>query len=973
MTKCLPRRWRVFSLAVITALFWNLSTIADAQTNALNNGFTLDFVKSDGLASVDDVVTNVVKAVNRTARPVRFNLDLASPQGWKVINNLTKLYTVRAGDSLFIPVRMIPSKESAGNVNYFISATAYSEFGNALASTPWSVSVKKITKWNILVEERQVYFTNDSDSTDIHIRMTNEGNSVEKLRVSFFPDQRLRVLDPDWKPVQDNALYMELPVGADTSFVMHVKIADDLTKGYFFTDRPDDDQDKLDSKKYRLQIQAASTDDKSRAKGRRVNFTKLTSQTRFDSGFGSTVIPLTVELRSFNVLSEFTNFSLDFRGSTDLGRNRYLQYSYQSIITSSVAGGTRFSTANRFLQYTTPNYSVALGNIGENMGVFISGVGGKASVKYKKFEVGAIHARNASRGGILAPNDLTFYAGRLKYEAKKGSDIELQYINQIDNFSSVDGDVIRLQANHRISKRHRIGLVAGYSIQNDSFNPDSLFRYSGFGGELRYAGGFKKLNVSLNGAYYSELFLAQNSGRKQVAMNLRYPLGKGRSVSFRGGMSVINPVRIRRGRTFNSELNRRDSYELRYEWRANGATMQVSPRHIYDELLGLRVSTTGMGVGFSKTRGKSFRLFSRFFAGVSQALDFDISAYPVAKWENRLRYKNLNLMARYNYGPASITENFRVINDRITPQSLFLSAYASLYFRKQRFLLRPRLNSRYESVFARWRTNVSNEFLYYANSGYVFTIGTELLRINQGESPLADRTTQNGFDGALQEFQQSNFFLRIGVKKQFGFKRPGGKSYDVKVIVFKDADGNGVQGKGEELVENVLIKINDKAVITNSAGQAEFKDLIYGQYLMESDVLGDTEGWFKSDDNNIFVEKSKTVYIPLTRGVQIAGNVLAQKATYSRFVNEVNLSGIRITAIGKDGKVYSGLTDRSGKFRMFVPFGQYVIKASGATIDDQFQFAQDTYELGIDNADSNYQLTYYLIEKRRKLNIKKFN
>ncbi len=121
------------------------------------------------------------------------------------------------------------------------------------------------------------------------------------------------------------------------------------------------------------------------------------------------------------------------------------------------------------------------------------------------------------------------------------------------------------------------------------------------------------------------------------------------------------------------------------------------------------------------------------------------------------------------------------------------------------------------------------------------------------------------------------------------------------------------------------------------------------------------------------MEKSKTIYIPLTRGVQIAGNVLVQKATYSRFANEVNLSGIRVTAIGKDDKVYSGLTDRSGQFRLFVPYGQYEIKASGATIDDQFQYAQDTYELGIDNADSNCQLTYYLIEKSRRLNIKKFN
>ena len=200
-------------MTVIGALFWNLSFLASAQTNALSNGFTLDFVQPDGVASVDDVVTNVLKAVNRTARPIRFNLDLASPSGWKVINNLSKLYTVDAGDSVFVPVRLIPSKESAGNVNYFISATAYSEFGNALASTPWSVSVQKITKWNILVEERQVYFTNNADSTGIHIRMTNDGNSIEKIRVSFFPDQRLRVLDQEWKPLQDNALFMELPGG----------------------------------------------------------------------------------------------------------------------------------------------------------------------------------------------------------------------------------------------------------------------------------------------------------------------------------------------------------------------------------------------------------------------------------------------------------------------------------------------------------------------------------------------------------------------------------------------------------------------------------------------------------------------------------------------------------------------------------------------------------------------------------------
>ena len=98
-----------------------------------------------------------------------------------------------------------------------------------------------------------------------------------------------------------------------------------------------------------------------------------------------------------------------------------------------------------------------------------------------------------------------------------------------------------------------------------------------------------------------------------------------------------------------------------------------------------------------------------------------------------------------------------------------------------------------------------------------------------------------------------------------------------------------------------------------------------------------------------------------------------QKATYSRFVNEVDLSGIRVSAIDKNNKVYSGLTNRDGQFRIFVPFGQYQVTASSATIDQQFQFAQDSYNLEIDNAEADFQVTYYLIEKSRKLKIKKFN
>jgi len=309
----------------------------------------------------------------------------------------------------------------------------------------------------------------------------------------------------------------------------------------------------------------------------------------------------------------------------------------------------------------------------------------------------------------------------------------------------------------------------------------------------------------------------------------------------------------------------------------------------------------------------------------------------------------------------------------LNPQSVFISAFATMYFRKIGLSIRPRFNSSYESVLARWRVTASQDLSYYAKSGYTFTLGTELLMINQGESPLTSLNAQQGVDGVLSTFKQSNFFLRIGVKKDFAFRRPGVKSYKIKVAVFKDLDGNGIRDSGEDFVENVLIKINGKSAITGASGSALFENLNMGSYSIESQVLGDSEGWFNPDNTPLVLAKDETVFIPLTRGVQINGRVIVQKATYSALVEDVDLDEIRISAVGEDERVYSGLTDGSGEFRIFVPFGKYTIRASGAGIDKRLQFAQDNYALEINNASAKYQLTFYLIEKNRRINIKKFD
>ncbi|MBO6762239.1 MAG: carboxypeptidase regulatory-like domain-containing protein [Roseivirga sp.] len=122
------------------------------------------------------------------------------------------------------------------------------------------------------------------------------------------------------------------------------------------------------------------------------------------------------------------------------------------------------------------------------------------------------------------------------------------------------------------------------------------------------------------------------------------------------------------------------------------------------------------------------------------------------------------------------------------------------------------------------------------------------------------------------------------------------------------------------------------------------------------------------------MNSDQAVYIPLKRGVQIVGNILLQKAQYSALgEGGMKLNGIRVTATDGSGETYTSLTDLSGQFRLYVPFGTYTIRVNEQAIDSQFEFAQSSYTLDVNNLGGNYQLAFYLIEKRRQLNIKKFD
>ena len=111
----------------------------------------------------------------------------------------------------------------------------------------------------------------------------------------------------------------------------------------------------------------------------------------------------------------------------------------------------------------------------------------------------------------------------------------------------------------------------------------------------------------------------------------------------------------------------------------------------------------------------------------------------------------------------------------------------------------------------------------------------------------------------------------------------------------------------------------------------------------------------------------------MTRGVRIKGSILVERDKYSVTETSMDLSRIRITAIDSSGKTYSVLTDQKGEFVINLPTGQYVISVNESILGDNFVFIQNKLNLDLSKNYQNFSITFNVIERKRKMEVKKFN
>ncbi|MCC7232779.1 MAG: hypothetical protein IT242_07545 [Bacteroidia bacterium] len=944
-------------------------------------GIQAEFVKNNTVQNSGEVASNVLRIVNYTSMPSDFLLLYSVPANWEILGLAERKIHLEAGDSTFVPVRVIPGGDTKGNTSYIISAVLESGEGVRFASQNWYVGMQGESRWKAFLPSRSMYFSNQSDTSTLRVQLTNLGNADEFIRITLLPQRLLSIVDPGTGQPVLLSFVVPLPVGADTVLLFGVKKIRD--KNAYEGKKDEVLRSPTGPENYPVQVLAKSTgvSDLTSWTGT-VQYRKLTSRLQRNR-FNRSALPLVLEANVYDVLSDGTTMSLDAYGSAHIGEDEFLNYRLQTVFVNNFLNGNTFLGSNHYLGYFSDKMTAEAGEINGWGRSLLTGKGVKGSYTMGKNTLGAMYVRSP---GLFKNHNHTGYGF---YHSFHNPVLTWNnyYSHQTNSVFGITTSLYNSTAGIRISPFHHISVGGGYS--NESYlssgagftNP-----VRGMGWDVNYAGSIRRFTLGAGSLYGSDSYSLFRGVRMQTA-SAGYRINSTHSLSANGQQFSQHPTYYLNGQlqSGNYLINNRD--ELRWGIQTLPAVLYIKPVYFQEENNAIRVNTAGSGFEYTARTNGSMRFSSNLFMGYASVRDGGLPSFFLSRFTSYYRWDRLYLSVRYFYGPNQLSEQLRFVHDRINPQTVNLSGSYDYWFGDGKFLLTTLSDVRYESYFRKTTFRLRPELFFYSKSGFRFSAYASYMSSAQQANPLLDELQGRDY---FQPYSMDEMNVGFGIRKEIGIPVPGKKYCTLKLVVFKDLNGNGKQDNNEEGLENMLVTIRMKPApgtavdsgrvsinagedfITDSKGEILFENIPPGFYQVKAASLTSGTEWFDNGNMEVMVDKRQTSYLALGRGTRLSGTLNLLRDKYSGN-SGMELGRIRVTAIDSSGKSYSTLTNGEGEFNLFLPPGFYSVSVNEAGLGSGFIIIQNHLTVNLSNATDNYRITFNIVEKKRKLEIKKFN
>ncbi len=953
-----------------------------AQSNA--GGLEFSFVRKSKKQTVDKVASNVFKIVNNSGLNKKLILKYNIPANWKMVGEQEIGILISKGDSAFIPVRVIPDKSAEGNTSYNIGVVV-ADNGLTVGGASYTVRINRISNWTADVPQKKVYFTADSDTTTFRVNLNNKGNSTENLLVTLKPDMDLSFSDLDGSSGQPLSREVSLAPGQDSVlvFVLRKKDEDMMLRA----ESPRPERNTTQSSGVRIHVKETGAKSKKLTRTWNGGIHAYTVPSDYDVGESlHGHIPITIDWNTYNILKSNTYSHLSIYGDALLKNEQSIAYYYQANFASNYLLAESYLGDYHYLGYNSKYFGAEVGNIGAPRNSYMfNGQGVRAHANYKGHMIEGIYVKNPE---LFGNSRVTGYGGGYSYIHQDGLFKVNTFVQERkDEIRKVDSRLAKVESHVRINKNHFVRLELGGSEELHYWDPTDEVKLQGYSYKVDYRGGVKRFRYNLRAYVGSETYLSYR-GIENYSGQVRYGFNKGYAVAASYNHLNYEPELYSQGELIQQSVyTQRDIYRLRFSKSNKSSSVVISPQHQEIRSAIIHSQKSGVGVDYRYRRDKFFTISTKMFAGYNDLPNYDVDEFFTARFMGNVRYRYFSANIRYYYGPYLSREKVAFAETGENPQKLFANVYYDWWFGKDKFLLKTNLNYNYSTMYERSFLTTRPELFYYTESKFRFSIYGRFVMMDETRAAFNQGFNNQNF--VPENIHQINYEFGFGIRKDIFIPAGFGKNSDLEVIAFKDVNGNGKQDPDEPGLGNMLLTVrevkedsvlqeDDFAIkkyetITNDDGRAVFSNMPRGEYVLKAIPLESMGGWYDGKTMYVTLNGNRKLHLPLSKGGRISGQLSVEKANFSRFDNKVNVSNIRVTAFRENGKSFSTLTDGQGRFNLYVPSGSYVVTLNEAALGNSFRVVQNNQTIELTGSVDNINVNFYVVEKQRKIKVKKFD
>jgi hypothetical protein len=963
-------------------------------SNELSDTLLCAFVKYKVEHGADSMFFNVLKIENKFSDIVKAKVKFSYPDGWTLISEGVMDLELMPNEIQYLPLRVALSKDVVGERSYVIQASIKSSKYKKFKASCY-IGIPKVSNWDVSVEKKIIILDAFSNTEKLKLNISNNGNSMELIKIVINSGSYIGIGENEGT---DQTFFVQLEPNMDTIIVRNLKF-NSLKNRTTYRDWKDNN----------VKIFASTAE-----RNREVNlwFKKLYSE-YYNKYEGMLYTPLTIDVMMTNLLSTSKPFLNFYAGGHTLFKNdRSLSYYFRStglIHYQNTSGGKSYGLnlyqRSQFqIRYMSPKLLLDLGQVSGGLDQPINGNGLKGDYKINEtYSVLAAVARN-----ITIPINSFMIGHRSKYSKFR---LSSSFVFRNDNLNIIDSYSGAINTGFSFLNSQTLSLTAGLSRSMHNYtstsfvNSDGSFslvenagaRFSGLGLNLGYNGRFgDKLKVKLNGNYGSLNHSGASRGRLLVNGVVNYKLSKKSQLLLMTVVSNINPNYYYKGSVLPTAKVSNQVYNMVYS-RALGAKtqFQAGPGIVFGSLERYNVGiaenvrtailTERFSLRINHRINKNATVSPVFNIGYSQITDYSETLFGIYNTQEGVfkprpylnsqlginaRMKNWGINGFYYYGPENIYAASSFAHSGTPTRRIQILPYYNKFIWKDVVEL-----SSYNSYMFTAANNISRfngniNLNFHLSKGWVIKSNYNIYLYSK-------------IDPEMGKINRRSMFLNFGFVKRFDWDQPKVKYYDLKVVTFKDLNGDRSYSENEPLLDNIIVKfernveVEDiyggsfriKDLITNEFGEVNYYRIPQGSYKFTLTPLRNLKTVVSLIGDVVdfsITEGNKTIYVPYVESYKIIGKLIVELQEYSS-AGKISLANVKITASDSSGNIYSTLTDKDGNFILFLPLpGIYDVKINNV-FGENFEIDEEEYVVDF-NGVKVYKLDFVYKEKKRGIN-----